>query len=237
MQRGRCYVKSVLAEPFLPLLLVAAILERHVKRPNTLQRSAADRHVGSPGKARGSVLRAEVQCRDGRLLAPATMGRRAFQAREDRPGEDLSLGMFASGCEQRVEPALANLHVVVDEHDQLACRALDPGVAGNVEAERPVMWLIASAEALGKRASFLRGPGVVHDDRLDPGLVRLRRDRAQRDPEVVETRTRGHDDRGRGWVETGGSDPNSLGLGRRWFSSCTTAIAEQAVRSAWWTTS
>ena len=61
-------------QPFLPLLLVAAILERHVKRPNTLQRAAADRHVGSPREARGGVVGTEVQRGDRRPSRPQLCG-------------------------------------------------------------------------------------------------------------------------------------------------------------------
>src|SRR5436190_3802459 len=48
-------------QAFLPLLLVASVLQRGVKRAHALQGRAADRHVGTPGKARVGVHRAEVK--------------------------------------------------------------------------------------------------------------------------------------------------------------------------------
>ena len=66
--------------------------------------------------------------------------------------------MLACGVEQRLEPAGADADVVVDEHDELARRALDAGVARDVQAERTLVRLVARAEALGESARRLDGP-------------------------------------------------------------------------------
>ncbi len=76
----------------------------------------------------------------GGVLAPAGARRRALQARADRPGEDLDVGVRARGVEQRGEPAVAYLDVVVDEHDELAGGALDARVARGVQARAARGW-------------------------------------------------------------------------------------------------
>ena len=75
--------------------------------------------------------------------------------------------MLACGVEQRLQPAGSDAGVVVDEHDELARRALDAGVARDVQAERTRVRLVARAEALGKLARSLRRSGVVDDEHLD----------------------------------------------------------------------
>ncbi len=86
-------------------------------------------------------------------------------------------------------------HVVVDEHHQLAARALDARVAGDVQAERSLVRLIAGAEALHKGSHRIRGSCVVHDDQLGAGAARLVRDRAQRHLQIGGARTGWDEDR------------------------------------------
>ncbi len=108
----------------------------------------------------------------GGSLAPAAVRRRAFQAREDRAGEDLQLGVLVG---RRVSSASSQPSQTSTSSSTNTTSspvgALDPGVARHVETERPGVGLVARAEALGERASFLGGPGVVHDDQLRPGRV------------------------------------------------------------------
>ncbi len=143
------------AQAFLPLLLVAAMLERHVERPHPLEGAAADRHVGAPGKARVGVVGAELERGDRRRLAPAAVRRGSLQAGDDRPGEHVHVRVLAGGRQQRREPAGEGADVVVDEHHQLPAGALDAGVARDVQAERARVRLVAGAEALSQLARLL----------------------------------------------------------------------------------
>ena len=177
--------------PVLPLLLVAAVLERDIERPDALQRAAADGHVGAPGVAGVGVLRTELERRDRRSLAPARAQLAALQAGMDRSGEHVHLRVLARRVEKRLQPAAARADVVVDEHHELARRSLDAGVACDVEAERPLVGLVASAEAGGQRARGGGRAGVVDYQHLGSGRRSLRRDRGERHAQVGR--------RGRAW--------------------------------------
>ncbi len=61
--------------------------------PTRSKRAAADRHVGAPREARVDVALAEVERGDGRVLAPAAARRGALEARADRAGEDVDVGV------------------------------------------------------------------------------------------------------------------------------------------------
>ena len=90
------------------------------------------------------------------------------------PGEDVDVGVRRGRVEQRREPARARADVVVDEHHQLARRALDAGVARDVQAERSGMRLVACAEALGQAARRGRRARVVDHEHLRAELAGVR---------------------------------------------------------------
>ena len=172
----------------------------------------------------------------GGALAPAACAARAaLQARPDRPGEHVDVGVLARGREQRVQPAGAGSDVVVDEHHQLAGRALDAGVARDVQAQRR-----ARAAHSGRRTARAsarasgEGPASSITSTSAPAARGLRGDRGERDLQVGGTRARGDHDRG--WYRLGrlggASGAESLGLTARWSCSCTTATARPAGRSA-----
>src|ERR1700733_1819377 len=104
----RCYIQHPCvwlfrAQPFLPLLLVAAVLQRYVKRPHARQCAAADCHVRAPRIAGVGVARAELERGDGGRLAPAgtrTPPTAAFQTSGNGPGEHIYLWEFG-GCLQQ----------------------------------------------------------------------------------------------------------------------------------------
>ena len=188
--------RRVRAQAFLPLLLVAAVLERGVERSHPFEGAAADRHVRAPRMAGVGVVRAQLERGDGRALAPAGARRATLEAGPDRPGEDVHLRVPASGRQQRSKPAGARADVVVGEHHELALGTLYAGVAGHVQAERARMGLVAGAEARRQLARRLRGAGVVDHEHLGAGLRGVGRDRGQRHLQVGEAATRGNHDRG-----------------------------------------
>ena len=116
------------------------------------------------------------------------------------PVKTCASGCSRGGAQQRLQPSGANLHVVVDEHQQLAVGVGDAGVAGGVQPERPRVGEVAGAEALGERADLGRGPVVLDHQQLGPGGGGLRGDRGERDLEIVGALAGGDDDRGGGAV-------------------------------------
>ena len=180
----------------LPLGLVAVQRVRGVERADALDRRAPQRHVGAPGVRAVTVGIAEVLPGDGTALAPAGAKAPPLDARPDRPGQHADVGgQLRGAAQQRLEPAGRGAHVVVDEHQQLGARRGDRAVARGVEPERAVV--DDAARAVARRDGLGRGArAVVDDDQL--GAVRggLRRDRCQRDVEVIGTVLGRDDDRG-----------------------------------------
>ncbi len=172
-------VRAQRAQPFLPLLLVAAVLERHVERPHAFERAAADRHVRAPREARVGVLVAQLERRDRRVLAPAAVRCVAVQARPDRPREHVHVRVLPRGIQQRVQPAIAGAHVVVDEHHELAVRVLHAAVAGDVQAESARVREVAGTEARRQLLHGRRATVVVDDQHLGCAACSGRCDRAQ----------------------------------------------------------
>ncbi len=185
------------AHAFLPLLLVAAVLERGVERADALERRAADRHVGAPRELGVGVLLAQLERRDRRLLSAARTRRGALQARPHRPREDVDIRVLGRGAEQRGEPPGCGADVVVDEHDELACRAPHAGVARDVQPERAGMGLIFRAVSPGQRSRAGGLAGVVDYEHLGIGLGGRGGERRERDLEVGEACARRDHDRGR----------------------------------------
>jgi len=85
--------------------------------------------LGSPCVRGVRVHAAEVERRDRRRLASAAARRAALEARPDRAREHVDLRVLARGVEEGCEPSRAGADVVVDEHQQLARRALHARVA------------------------------------------------------------------------------------------------------------
>src|SRR5664279_4634966 len=82
----------------LPLLLIAAVLQRLVESTHALKRRSPDRHVRAPRVARIGVLRAEIKRRYRRPLAPARAPAMTLQARAVRSREDVHVAVLARGC-------------------------------------------------------------------------------------------------------------------------------------------
>ena len=190
------------AQPVLPLLLVAAVRERHVEHPHPFQRSAPDRHVRAPRIPRLGVVLTEVERRDRRSLASARAWRTALQARSDPPRQHVCIRMLTRGCEQCRKPAEARFDVVIHEHHQLAVRALDTRVARHVQAQLALVRLIPRAQPLCLLASLGRGAGVVDHEHLRAHGTRLGDDRGERHLQVCRTPARGNHDRGGGGLGT-----------------------------------
>src|SRR5439155_3390009 len=104
----------------LPLLLVARGAAPRRERPEPLEGAPPDRHVRAPGVRGVDVVWTEVEERDRRALAPAHAKRVVLEAREDRAGEDVDVGVLARRAQERLEPAGPDLDVVVDEDHELA---------------------------------------------------------------------------------------------------------------------
>ena len=195
------------AQAFLPLLLVAAVLERHVERSHALQRVAADGHVRAPCIAGVGVALAQLERGDRRALPLARARRAAFEPCADRPGEDLDLRVLASGVEQRLQPAGAHADVVVDEHHALRASAARPCCARRSDP----------AEPDGARSGRRSAPPA----RVPYARVRRRRSRAP-PPRAARPRARSRTARppgrrgGRAWGSrsrlAGPWLPESLGL-------------------------
>ena len=66
------------------------------------------------------VVRTEIEERDRRALAPAHAKRVVLEAREDRAGEDVDVGVLARRAQERLEPAGPHVDVVIDEDHELA---------------------------------------------------------------------------------------------------------------------
>jgi hypothetical protein len=184
--------------PRLPLLLVAVQLAALVERPDALERRPAHRHVRAPGVLAVPVARAEVEVRDGRVLAAAQRHAMVLEACADRPGEDAHVAGQLSVCgQQRGEPAGPHLDVVVDVDEQRRVGLARAGVAGRVQAAAAVVRDVARAVAQRRRAR-LAGRPVVDDEQLRARGGGLRRDRPERDVEVAGAPGGGDDDGGRG---------------------------------------
>ena len=148
-----------------------------------------------------------------------------LEAGVDRAGEDGDVvGAASRGREQRLEPARPHLDVVVDEADERRVGGLQRGVARRVEAPRSVVGEVARAVARGGGAGGRVGPVVDHEH-LGAGGPRLRDDRGQRDLQIGGAALGGDGDGGLHGMRT-------LALPRPWSSSCTTATASRAARSA-----
>ena len=102
------------------------------------------------------------------------------RSRPPRPSRRGSIGPVktsTTGCssrrsKQRSEPPRSHPDIVVNEHHQLAARALHARVARDVQAERAWMWLVASAETLHQLAH--RAPRAGRRRSPAPRLLRRR---------------------------------------------------------------
>ena len=131
----------------LPLLFLAAPVDRLVELADPLERAAADRHVGAPHELDLAVRRAAVERRDRRRLASTRTRSAALQPCRDRTAEHVAVGALGCRAQEGLQPSRLRLDVVVDEHHEVAGGARDPGVAGGVGA------------ACADRARSARRPG------------------------------------------------------------------------------
>ncbi|CAB4944198.1 unannotated protein [freshwater metagenome] len=141
-------------------------------------------------------MRAEVLLGHRPALAPADAQLRALGAVADRPGEHAGLvRQRRRGAEQRVEPAVVDGDVVVEEDDEVGlARRVEPGIARDVQ---PVAVLGDDVTGAVARRDILRGGvrAVVDDDELRPGARGLWSGRGECHIEVRGAIPRGDHDR------------------------------------------
>ena len=100
---------------------------------------------------------AEIERRDRRSLAATRARSAALQPRTDRAAEDIGAGSGVDAGQQRREPAGRCLHVVVDEHDQIAAAAAIPALRatltppGTGAATTRAPWRSATAATARRR--------------------------------------------------------------------------------------
>ena len=117
-----------------------------------------------------------------------------LEAGVDRAGQHADLGRRRGiGGQQRGEPAGPHVDVVVDEHEQVRGRGVDPRVAGGVQAARALVGDVARAVALRGRPRGVVGP-VVDDEQLGARGGGLGGDRRQRHVEIARAPARRDDD-------------------------------------------
>ena len=183
-------------DPLLPLLLVAAELERRVEAPDALDRTAAKRQVRAPDEIGVAVLRSEVERGDRERLPPAAMQAGALEPRPDRATEHLVLRERVGGREQRLEPRRPDLHVVVQEAQELRRRRVDRRVPRGVEPPRLAVGDIPGSVSSGEPLRRGIGRVVLDDDHLGAVRGRLRGDGREGDSKVVAPAPRREQDRG-----------------------------------------
>src|SRR4051794_15971278 len=181
----------------LPVFLVAVEVERLLEAAGPLQRAAAQRQVRAPGELGVGVVRSEVERGDRQRLAPAGAQPRALEPGPDRPAEDLVPGRRVHAGEHRVQPAGPDLHVVVEEADELALGRVQRRVARGVEPARGAVGEIARAEARGEGGGLGVVRVVLHHEDLAPAGGGLRRHGGERDREIGAPAPGGEADRGR----------------------------------------
>ena len=165
--------------------------------PTRVERGAADRHVRAPRVRRRRGRRAQVERGDRRPLAPAHAEARVLEPRADRAGEARRRrARRRRAATQRASQPRAHLDVVVDERDQLAAGRRDAGVAGGVQAARPVVrderapWRSASDRARSPGPARRRRRAPRRPPRAPAGAIE-----ASATVEVVAALARRDDDR------------------------------------------
>ena len=177
----------------LPLLFLATSVDRLVKLADSLERAAADRHVGAPYELDLTVRRAAVKRRDRRRLAPARTRSTAFQPRGDRTAEHVAIGSLGCRPQEGLQPSGLRLDVVIDEHDEVAGGARHPGVPRGVGAacsiERDQCGAFSVSRAGGRGVA-----AVGYDDHLGAVRAGLRHHRRKRHRQGVRATTGGDHD-------------------------------------------
>ena len=178
-RRGRARRGVCGAQPFLPLLLVAAVLERRVERPDALERARGGSPCSRPTRSARRCRRApSSSVVIGGASRPQVRGAGPSRRATIAPGEHVDLRDCARGrVEQRLQPALAAARTSSSTNTTSSpARALDAGVARDVQPERRAgAARSARRSAPPARARSAMARRVVDDEHLGARRGRLRR--------------------------------------------------------------